>query len=80
MTEPTVPRVLNGEPLVPWEEQIEVNRGLLYRTLDHVLGRAVQNHKLHASWNEGSNGDFAACTRGDCTEVKTLLNEWGLGY
>lgn len=44
--------------------------------LDHVLQKATQNHSMHASWNEGS-GDFATCTRGDCTEARELLNRWG---
>jgi hypothetical protein len=67
-------------PVLPdVDEFISVNRDLLYRTLNFLQARAIQNHKLHQDWNEGA-GDFVACTRGDCTEVKALLNEWGLGY
>ena len=53
----------------------EVKRAPLIRLLDHMRDRAVQNHSMHASWNEGS-GDFKDCTRGDCTEARLILTEW----
>lgn len=63
------------------DESIQlVNVGLLDRTLKFILEKAVQNHKLHESWNEGSNGDFMTCTRGDCMEAKVLLGEWNWGH
>lgn len=54
-----------------------VDLALLRRTLDFVFDRAMQNHKLHELWNEGANGDFVTCTRGDCTEAKSVLRDWG---
>jgi hypothetical protein len=75
---PQVPRDVL-ESVTSWDAGVIVEKDLVYRTLDFILARATQNHKLHQDWNEGA-GDFVACTRGDCTEVKALLNEWGLGY
>lgn len=45
--------------------------------LEHIRSRALQNHTMHASWNEGASGDFKDCTRGDCTEARGLLEPWG---
>lgn len=54
----------------------EVKRAPLIRLLDHIRERALQNHAMHASWNEGASGDFKECTRGDCTEARSILTEW----
>jgi hypothetical protein len=54
-----------------------VNQVLLDRTLRFLREKARQNHGLHASWNEGANGDFATCTRADCTEAREYLTAWG---
>lgn len=56
-----------------------VNQVLLDRTLGYLREKARQNHGLHASWNEGANGDFATCTRADCTEAREYLTAWGWG-
>ena len=61
----------------PWDEGIIVEKSELLRTLDFVLERAVQNHKLHQDWNEGA-GDFIACTREDCKEARGVLGLWGV--
>lgn len=55
-------------------EQVPID--LLQETLDFVHQRAVQNHKLHQDWNEGSAAEFKVCTRGDCTEARELLKKW----
>lgn len=69
---------------MPWPDEnflvvshIEVELDRLNRTLGFLRERARQNHGMHASWNEGAAGDFATCTRGDCTEARGYLVEWG---
>lgn len=61
----------------PWDEGIIVEKSKLYRTLDFVLEKAVQNHGLHATWNEGA-GEFGSCTREDCKEAREVLGAWGI--
>lgn len=54
----------------------EVKRAPLVRLLDHIRDRSLQNHTMHAHWNEGASGDFKDCTRGDCIEARHILTEW----
>lgn len=62
------------------DTMVQVGRGAFYGAMNFILEKARQNHKLHESWNEGANGDFVTCTRGDCTEAKGLLYDMGLGF
>jgi hypothetical protein len=55
---------------------VEVPADRLNRTLWFLFDRAKLNHKFHETWNEGANGEFMTCTRGDCMEAKVLLGEW----
>jgi hypothetical protein len=62
------------------DAMVQVDRTWFYGAMNFVLEKARQNHKLHESWNEGSNGDFVTCARGDCTEAKDLLHDMGLDF
>lgn len=62
------------------DAMVQVDRSWFYEAMGFVLEKARQNHKLHESWNEGANGDFRSCARGDCTEAKDLLSGMGLGF
>jgi hypothetical protein len=61
----------------PGSDYQMVNQVLLDRTLAYLREKARQNHGLHASWNEGANGDFGTCTRAECAEPREYLAAWG---
>ena len=54
---------------------VEVPRRTIRALRDAYQAKVWQNHKMHQDWNEGP-GDFAECTRGDCTEARVILKEW----
>lgn len=54
---------------------IEVPLRLVRALRDAYAAKMWQSHKMHQEWNEGP-GDFAECTRGDCTEARAILREW----
>lgn len=54
---------------------IEVPRHAIRALREAYQAKVWQNHKMHQEWNEGP-GDFADCTRGDCTEARAILKEW----
>lgn len=54
---------------------IEAPRRSVQVLRDAYRAKVWQNHKMHQEWNEGP-GDFADCTRGDCTEARAILREW----
>jgi hypothetical protein len=54
---------------------VEVPRSAVRALRNAYQAKVWQNHKMHQEWNEGP-GDFAECTRGDCTEARAILKEW----
>lgn len=59
------------------EDAVTVDKRMLYRTLDYVLEKAVQNHLQHINWNEGA-GEFGACGREDCKAAREILGQWSI--
>lgn len=68
--EPRDPGVLAAAPIF-----IEIPRHAVSALRDAYRAKMWQSHKMHQEWNEGP-GDFADCTRGDCTEARVILREW----